>query len=151
MLSITPFLWFDTQAEEAMNFYATVFPNARTVAVHRAGERVQSVTFELEGQRFMGLNAGPLFRFNEAVSFFVSCDTQQDVDTLWEKLLVNGGTPTQCGWLKDQFGLSWQIIPAILPKLLGDPDRAKAGRAMQAMLQMVKIDGPALQRAFDGA
>jgi predicted 3-demethylubiquinone-9 3-methyltransferase (glyoxalase superfamily) len=151
MLSITPFLWFDAQAEEAMNFYATVFPNAKTIAVHRAGDKVQSVTFELEGQRFMGLNAGPMFRFNEAVSFFVSCDTQQDVDTLWEKLLANGGTPTQCGWLKDQFGLSWQIIPAVLPKLLGDPDRAKAGRAVQAMLQMVKIDGAALQRAFDGA
>jgi len=150
MLSITPFLWFDTQAEEAMNFYATVFPNAKKIAVHRTGDKVQSVTFELEGQRFMGLNAGPMFRFTEAVSFFVHCETQQEVDTLWEKLLAHGGTPSQCGWLKDQFGLSWQIIPAILPTLLGDPDRAKAGRALQAMLQMGKIDGPALQRAFDG-
>jgi predicted 3-demethylubiquinone-9 3-methyltransferase (glyoxalase superfamily) len=151
MLSITPFLWFDTQAEEAMHFYATIFPNARTIAVNRAGDRVQSVIFELEGQRFMGLNAGPMFQFNEAVSFFVSCETQQEVDVLWDKLLAHGGTPSQCGWLKDQFGLSWQIIPAVLPKLLGDPDRAKAGRAMQAMLTMAKIDGAALQRAFDGA
>jgi predicted 3-demethylubiquinone-9 3-methyltransferase (glyoxalase superfamily) len=150
MLSITPFLWFDTQAEDAMRFYATVFPNAKEIAVHRAGDKVQSVTFELEGQRFMGLNAGPMFRFNEAVSFFVSCDTQEEVDTLWAKLLAHGGTPSQCGWLKDQFGLSWQIIPSILPKLLGDRDREKAGRAMQAMMKMAKIDGAALQRAFDG-
>ena len=109
-----------------------------------------SVTWELEGQRFMGLNAGPHYTFNEAVSFFVACETQQEVDELWDKLLANGGKPTQCGWLKDRFGLSWQIIPNVLPKLLGDPDREKAGRAMQAMMQMVKIDGPALQRAFDG-
>ena len=151
MLSITPFLWFDTQAEQAMRFYTSIFPNAKVIAVQRAGDQVMSVTWELEGQRFMGLNAGPHFTFNEAVSFFVSCQTQQEVDTLWDKLLANGGKPTQCGWLKDQFGLSWQIIPDVLPKLLSDPDREKAGRAMQAMMQMVKIDGPALQRAFDGA
>jgi two-component system sensor histidine kinase QseC len=99
----------------------------------------------------MGLNAGPHFTFNEAVSFFVSCETQQEVDTLRDKLLANGGKPTQCVWLKDQFGLYCQIIPNVLPKLLSDPDREKAGRAVQAMMQMVKIDGPALQRAFDGA
>jgi predicted 3-demethylubiquinone-9 3-methyltransferase (glyoxalase superfamily) len=151
MLSITPFLWFDTQAEEAMHFYASIFPRSKVISVQRAGDRVMSVTFELEGQRFMGLNAGPHFTFTEAVSFFVSCDTQQQVDELWDKLLANGGTPTQCGWLKDRFGLSWQIIPTVLPRLLGDPDREKAGRAMQAMMQMVKIDGAALQRAFDGA
>jgi predicted 3-demethylubiquinone-9 3-methyltransferase (glyoxalase superfamily) len=150
MLSITPFLWFDTQAEEAMQFYASIFPRSKVVAVQRNGDQVMSVTWELEGQRFMGLNAGPHFTFNEAVSFFVSCDTQQEVDELWDKLLAHGGKPTQCGWLKDQFGLSWQIIPTVLPKLLADPDRAKAGRAMQAMMQMVKMDGPALQRAFDG-
>jgi predicted 3-demethylubiquinone-9 3-methyltransferase (glyoxalase superfamily) len=150
MLSITPFLWFDTQAEAAMQFYASIFPHSTVVAVHRAGDKVMSVTFELEGQRFMGLNAGPLFQFNEAVSFFVSCDTQQEVDELWDKLLAHGGKPTQCGWLKDQFGLSWQIIPAALPKLLGDPDRAKAGRAMEAMMTMTKIDVAGLQRAFDG-
>ena len=151
MLSITPFLWFDTHAEEAMQFYTSIFPRSKVIAVHRAGDAVMSVTWELEGQRFMGLNAGPHFTFNEAVSFFVACETQLEVDELWDKLLAHGGTPTQCGWLKDRFGLSWQIIPNVLPKLLGDPDRAKAGRALQAMMQMVKIDGPALQRAFDGA
>ena len=151
MLSITPFLWFDTQAEKAMQFYTSIFPRSKVIAVHRNGDRVMSVTWELEGQRFMGLNAGPHFTFNEAVSFFVSCETQQEVDTLWEQLLAGGGTPTQCGWLKDRFGLSWQVIPDVLPKLLAHPDREKAGRAMHAMMQMVKIDGPALQRAFDGA
>jgi predicted 3-demethylubiquinone-9 3-methyltransferase (glyoxalase superfamily) len=151
MLSITPFLWFDTQAEEAMKFYTSIFPRSKVISVQRAGDAVMSVTWELEGQRFMGLNAGPHFTFNEAVSFFVACETQQEVDELWDKLLAHGGKPTQCGWLKDQFGLSWQIIPNALPKLLGDPDREKAGRAMQAMMKMVKIDGPALQRAFDGA
>jgi predicted 3-demethylubiquinone-9 3-methyltransferase (glyoxalase superfamily) len=150
MLSITPFLWFDTQAEEAMTFYTSIFPRSKVISVQRAGDQVMSVTWELEGQRFMGLNAGPVFTFNEAVSFFVSCDTQQEVDALWDKLLAHGGTPTQCGWLKDQFGLSWQIIPSALPRLLGDPDRVKAGRAMQAMLKMVKIDAAALQRAFAG-
>ena len=151
MATITPFLWFDTQAEEAMQFYTSIFPRSTVVAVHRNGDQVMSVTWELEGQRFMGLNAGPHYTFNEAVSFFVACETQQEVDELWDKLLANGGKPTQCGWLKDRFGLSWQIIPNVLPKLLGDPDREKAGRAMQAMMKMVKIDGPALQRAFDGA
>jgi len=151
MLSITPFLWFDTQAEEAMQFYTSIFPRSKVIAVHRAGDKVMSVTWELEGQRFMGLNAGPHFTFNEAVSFFVACETQREVDELWDKLLADGGKPTQCGWLKDRFGLSWQIIPNVLPKLLGDPDREKAGRAMQAMMTMVKIDGPALQWAFDGA
>jgi predicted 3-demethylubiquinone-9 3-methyltransferase (glyoxalase superfamily) len=151
MLSITPFLWFDTQAEEAMQFYASIFPRSKVLSVQRNGDQVMSVTWELEGQRFMGLNAGPLFTFNEAVSFFVSCDTQPEVDALWDKLLAGGGTPSRCGWLKDRFGLSWQIIPTALPRLLGDPDRAKADRAMQAMLQMQKIDAAALQRAFDGA
>jgi predicted 3-demethylubiquinone-9 3-methyltransferase (glyoxalase superfamily) len=151
MLSITPFLWFDTQAEEAMQFYTSIFPRSKVIAVHRNGDQIMSVTWELEGQRFMGLNAGPHFAFNEAVSFFVSCETQQEVDELWDKLLAGGGKPTQCGWLKDRFGLSWQIIPDALPKLLADPDRAKAGRAMQAMMGMVKIDAAGLQRAFDGA
>ena len=151
MLSITPFLWFDTQAEEAMTFYTSIFPRSKVIAVQRAGDAVMSVTWELEGQRFMGLNAGPHFTFNEAVSFFDAGETQLEVDELWDTLLAHGGTPTQCGWLKDQFGLSWQIIPNVLPRLLGDPDREKAGRAVQAMMKMVKIDGPALQRAFDGA
>ena len=151
MLSITPFLWFDTQAEEAMTFYTSIFPRSKVISVQRAGDAVMSVTWELEGQRFMGLNAGPHFTFNEAVSFFVACETQQEVDELWDKLLAYGGKPTQCGWLKDRFGLSWQIIPNVLPRLLGDPAREQAGRAVQAMMKMVKIDGPALQRAFDGA
>ncbi len=151
MLSITPFLWFDTQAEEAMQFYTSIFPRSKVVSVHRNGDQVMSVTWELEGQRFMGLNAGPHFTFNEAVSFFVSCETQQEVDELWAALMAGGGTPSRCGWLKDRFGLSWQVIPTALPRLLGDPDRAKAGRAMQAMMTMQKIDAAALQRAFDGA
>ena len=151
MQKITPFLWFDSQAEEAMQFYTSIFPRSKVISVTRAGDQVMAVTWELEGQRFMGLNAGPTFRFTEAVSFFVGCDTQAEVDALWDKLLANGGKPTQCGWLKDRFGLSWQIIPNVLPTLLGDPDRAKAGRAMQAMLGMVKMDAAALQRAFDGA
>lgn len=116
MLSITPFLWFDTQAEEAMQFYASIFPRSKVVSVHRSGEQVMSVTWELEGQRFMGLNAGPHFTFNEAVSFFVSCDTQQEVDELWATLMAGGGTPSQCGWLKDRFGLPWQIIPTALQR-----------------------------------
>jgi predicted 3-demethylubiquinone-9 3-methyltransferase (glyoxalase superfamily) len=151
MLSITPFLWFDTQAEQAMRFYASIFPRAREIAVHRAGDAVISVTFELEGQRFMGLNAGPQFRFNEAVSFFVGCETQAEIDDLWSKLLANGGSPSRCGWLKDQFGLSWQIVPNVLGSLLGHPDREQSGRAMQAMLGMQKLDIAALQRAFEGA
>ena len=151
MRKITPFLWFEHQAEEAMKFYTSIFPRSKVISVQRAGDAVMSVTWELEGQRFMGLNAGPHYTFNEAVSFFVACETQQEVDELWDKLLAHGGKPTQCGWLKDQFGLSWQIIPNVLPKLLDDPDREKAGRAVQAMMKMVKIDGPALQRAFDGA
>jgi predicted 3-demethylubiquinone-9 3-methyltransferase (glyoxalase superfamily) len=151
MLSITPFLWFDTQAEEAMQFYATIFPRAKVISVQRAGDRVLAVTYELEGQRFMGLNAGPQFTFTEAVSFFVGCDTQQEIDDLWAKLLAGGGTESRCGWLKDRFGLSWQIVPNRIGALLGDPDQVKSGRAMQAMLGMQKLDIAALQRAFDGA
>ena len=150
MLKITPFLWFDTQAEEAMHFYATVFPRSKVLSVSRAGGRVMSVQFELEGQRFMGLNAGPTFTFNEAVSFFVSCESQEQVDDLWAKLVANGGAPGRCGWLKDQFGLSWQIVPDALGRMLSDPDPAKSGRVMQAMLQMHKIDLPALLAAYDG-
>ena len=154
-----PCLWFDGNAEEAADFYVTLLPDSHVDKVWRppaetpAGPAgmVLTVDFTLAGQRFQGLNGGPDFTFNEAVSFFVSCETQQEVDTLWEQLLAGGGTPTQCGWLKDRFGLSWQVIPDVLPKLLAHPDREKAGRAMHAMMQMVKIDGPALQRAFDGA
>jgi predicted 3-demethylubiquinone-9 3-methyltransferase (glyoxalase superfamily) len=150
MLTITPFLWFDTQAEEAMNFYASIFPDTKVLSVQRAGDQVMAVTFELQGQKFMGLNAGPVYKFNEAVSFFVGCETQKEIDELWAKLTAGGGEPGRCGWLKDKFGLSWQIVPNTIGSLLGHPDRAKAGRATQAMLQMNKLDIAALQRAFDG-
>jgi predicted 3-demethylubiquinone-9 3-methyltransferase (glyoxalase superfamily) len=150
MPTIAPFLWFDTQAEEAMNFYASIFKKSRVIAVHRAGDRVMSVTFELEGQRVMGLNGGPMYRFNEAFSFFVNVETQEEVDDLWTKLTSNGGEPGRCGWLKDKFGLSWQIIPSALMRLMSSPDPEKGGRVVQAMMQMGKIDISALQRAHDG-
>lgn len=146
MHRITPFLWFDGTAEEAMNFYVSVFPNSKVLSASP-----MMVSFELEGQRFHGLNGGPQYRFTEAVSFFVDCETQEEVDTYWNKLTAGGGQPGQCGWLKDRFGLSWQIIPRALGRLLGDKDRAKAGRVMQAMLTMGKIDIAGLQRAYDQA
>jgi predicted 3-demethylubiquinone-9 3-methyltransferase (glyoxalase superfamily) len=150
MPTITPFLWFDTQAEEAMNFYVSIFSRSRVVKVDRAQGKVMSVEFELEGQRFLGLNAGPHHKFNEAVSFFVACDTQAEIDALWAKLLEGGGRPDQCGWLKDKFGLSWQIIPGALRGLLTDPDPARAKRAMDAMLGMQKLDLAKLVAARDG-
>ena len=150
MTGITPFLWFDTQAEEAMQLYTSIFPNSAVHAVHRAQGRVMAVEFEIEGQRVMGLNAGPHHKFSEAFSFFVGCDTQDEIDTLWEKLLAEGGRPDQCGWLKDRFGLSWQIVPKRLGAMLGDADPARGQGVMQAMLKMAKLDLPALQRAFDG-
>jgi predicted 3-demethylubiquinone-9 3-methyltransferase (glyoxalase superfamily) len=151
MPTITPFLWFDGQAEEAMKLYTSIFKRAKVIAVNRAQGKVMSVTFELEGQRFMGLNAGPAFRFNEAVSFFVGCDTQQEIDELWGKLLADGGSPSRCGWLRDKFGLSWQIVPNSLGGMLSDPDGAKAGRAMNAMMQMDKLDLAKLQQVFEGS
>jgi len=151
MPTITPFLWFDTQAEEAMNLYASIFKRSKVLSVNRAQGKVMTVEFELEGQKFMALNAGPHFRFNEAVSFFVACETQAEIDDLWTKLTADGGAESQCGWLKDKFGLSWQIIPKTLGRMLGDKDAAKAGRVMQAMMQMSRIDLAALQRAYDGA
>jgi predicted 3-demethylubiquinone-9 3-methyltransferase (glyoxalase superfamily) len=150
MPTITPFLWFDTQAEEAMNFYVSIFSRSRVVKVDRAQGKVMSVEFELEGQRFLGLNAGPHHRFNEAVSFFVACETQAEIDALWARLLDGGGRPDQCGWLKDRFGLSWQVIPTALRGLLTDPDPAGAQRAMGAMLQMQKLDLAKLLAARDG-
>src|SRR5215471_18770520 len=121
MKKITPFLWFDTQAEEAMNFYISIFKNAKVLSVNRHDGRVMSVTFELDGQEFMALNAGPLFKFTEAISFFVNCETQEEVDELWERLSA-GGEKSRCGWLKDKFGLSWQIIPTALGRLMSDPN-----------------------------
>jgi predicted 3-demethylubiquinone-9 3-methyltransferase (glyoxalase superfamily) len=150
MPTITPFLWFDTQAEEAMNLYTSIFDQSKVIAVSRANGQVMSVQFELEGQRFMALNAGPHHTFTEAVSFFVSCETQQEIDRLWDRLIADGGAPNRCGWLNDRFGLSWQIIPSSLGSMLSDPDPAKARRVMDAMLQMNKLDTGALRAAYDG-
>jgi predicted 3-demethylubiquinone-9 3-methyltransferase (glyoxalase superfamily) len=154
MSTITPFLWFDDNAEEAMNFYVEVFGDAKVGEVSRYGEggpgpagAVMSATFDLRGQQFMALNGGPDFPFTEAVSFYVACETQEEVDDLWEKLTA-GGEESRCGWLKDRFGLSWQIIPNALGELLNDPDPVKSQRVMQAMLQMGKIDIAGLRRAY---
>jgi len=150
MKKITPFLWFDTQAEEAMNLYVSVFKNSKVHNIARGPDgKAFTVSFELNGQEFMGLNAGPQFKFNEAVSFFVNCEDQAEVDYYWEKLTADGGEESMCGWLKDKYGLSWQIIPKALGELMGDPDPVKAQRVMQAMLQMQKIDVAELQRAYD--
>jgi len=151
MPTITPFLWFDSQAEEAMNFYTSIFTRSRVISVNRAQGRVMSVQFELEGQAFMALNGGPLFKFTEAISFFVACETQQEIDDLWGKLTADGGAPSRCGWLKDRFGLSWQIVPASLGRMLGDHDASRSKRVMDAMMQMDKLDLRRLQHAYDGA
>jgi predicted 3-demethylubiquinone-9 3-methyltransferase (glyoxalase superfamily) len=150
MPTITPFLWFDTQAEEAMNFYASIFKRSKVLSVNRAQGKVMSVEFELEGQKFMALNAGPHFKFNEAVSFFVACETQQELDEFWTKLTSDGGEESRCGWLKDKFGLSWQIVPKSMGRMLNDKDAAKSQRVMTAMLQMQKLDMNRLQQAYDG-
>lgn len=149
MQKITPFLWFDDKAEEAMHFYVTTFKNSKVLSISPGPNgTVASVTFELRGQEFMALNAGPQFKFTEAISFFVSCETQEEVDELWEKLSENG-EKGRCGWLKDKYGLSWQIIPTALGEMLGDKDPAKAKRALEAMLKMGKIDIKTLMRARD--
>ena len=156
MQKITPFLWFDGKAEEAMNFYVSIFKNSKVVRVSRYGDAgpgpkgtVMSATFQLDGQDFYALNGGPQFTFTPAISFFVNCEAQPEVDELWDKL-SEGGKKERCGWLKDKYGLSWQIIPSALGKLLGDKDAAKANRVMMAMMQMDKIDIAGLQRAYDG-
>ena len=155
MQKITPWLWFDTEAEEAAQFYTSVFPNSKIGEITRYGEAgprpdgmVMTVSFELEGQEFAALNGGPDFSFNEAVSFQVGCKDQDEVDRYWNAL-SEGGEEGPCGWLKDRFGLSWQIIPDRLPELLNDPDREKAQRVMQAMLQMQKIEVAELERAAE--
>ena len=145
MPTITPFLWFDTQAHEAMTFYTSIFKDSRVIS-----SNPMSVQFELLGQRFIGLNAGPHHKFTEAVSFFVEVDTQQEIDHYWDALLAGGGRPDQCGWLKDKFGLSWQIVPQALLDLQSSPDKAAVGRMFGAMMQMVKLDMPKLKAAFDG-
>lgn len=151
MKKITPFLWFDNQAEEAMNFYVSIFKNSKAGEVSRGPDgKAFSVNFQLEGQDFMALNAGPQFKFNEAISLFVDCQTQEEVDGLWGKLTADGGEESMCGWLKDKYGLSWQIIPKQLGELMGDPDPVKAQRVMQAMLKMQKIIVADLKKASDG-
>lgn len=157
MQGISPFLWFDHQAEEAARFYVSVFPNSRITEIVRYGAAgpgseggVMTVAFELDGVRFVALNGGPHFRFTEAVSFVVNCETQAEVDAYWDKLLADGGAPSQCGWLKDRFGLSWQIVPVALPALISDPDPEKARRATAAMMKMVKLDLAALEAAHAG-
>ena len=144
MQKITPFLWFDGQAEAAAKFYTSIFRNSKILSVSP-----MSATFQLAGQKFIALNGGPQFKFTEAISFFVSCETQQEVDYFWKKLSA-GGRPQQCGWLKDRFGVSWQIIPTILGELLNDEDEAKSQRVMQAMLRMVKLDIRKLKAAGAG-
>ena len=146
MQKITPFLWFDGNAEEAMNFYTSIFKTAKVGSILRYGEggpgpagSVLTASFELEGLQFTALNGGPHYKFSEAISFHVACESQEEVDYFWERLGA-GGQIQQCGWLKDRFGVSWQIVPTALPHLLGNPDHAKANRVMQAMLQMMKFD-----------
>lgn len=157
MQKITPFLWFNDDAEEAMNHYVSIFSNSKVLSVSRWGEggpgpkgAVMSCTFQLEGQEFMALNGGPHFKFTEAISLFVSCETQAEVDALWEKLIAGGGQPSRCGWLKDRFGLSWQVYPARLDELTTDPDRERAARATEAMLKQSKIDIAQIEAAADG-
>ena len=152
---ITPFLWYDNQAEEAMNFYISVFKNGEIKTIKRYGKEVPGMegkvltgVFELFGQQYMVIDGGPHFKFTEAVSFMVYCDTQEEVDDLWAKF-TKEGKESRCGWLKDKYGLSWQIIPTDMIKMLNDPDPAKAARVMGAMMQMVKIDTKVLQQAYD--
>jgi predicted 3-demethylubiquinone-9 3-methyltransferase (glyoxalase superfamily) len=156
MQKINPFLWFDDKAEEAANFYVSIFKNSRIQTVRRYGEAgpgqkgsVMAVTFQIEGQEFIALNGGPHFTFTPAISFFINCETQEEVDGLWEKLSA-GGRTDRCGWLTDKYGVTWQVIPTALGKLLSDPDPEKSGRVMKAMLQMDKINIDALQRAHRG-
>jgi predicted 3-demethylubiquinone-9 3-methyltransferase (glyoxalase superfamily) len=157
MHKIRPFLWFDGKAEEAARFYTAIFANSRIVEVMRYGNAgpgppgsVMSVTFELEGEEFVALNGGPQFSFTPAISFFVSCETQAEVDALWDRL-VAGGQPQRCGWLTDKFGLTWQIVPKVLGEMLQDPDAGKSARVMRAMLGMVKLDIAALRNAYEQA
>src|SRR5437764_4390673 len=146
---ITPFLWFDHQAEEAANFYVSLFPDSAVTGVTPGPDgKPLVVAFRLAGVEFLALNGGPHFKFNEAVSLSIDCRSQAEVDELWEKLSA-GGSKGQCGWLKDRYGLSWQVVPAVLPELLNDPDRAKAGRVMEAVMGMTKLDIAALQAAAD--
>ena len=155
MQKITPFLWFNNQAEEAVNFYTSIFEDSKIISLARYGEAgpgkpgtLMTATFLLAGQEFVALNGGPEFKFTEAISFYVHCESQEEVDYFWEKL-TTGGEEGPCGWLKDKFGVSWQIVPNVLAELMSDPDAAKAGRVTQAMLQMKKIDIARLKQAYE--
>jgi predicted 3-demethylubiquinone-9 3-methyltransferase (glyoxalase superfamily) len=157
MQKITPFLWLDNQAEEAVNFYLSIFTDAKILTVARYGEggpgpagQVMTIDFQLAGQHFIALNGGPHFKFTEAISLVVNCENQEEVDRYWEKLTADGGQESECGWLKDQYGLSWQVVPADLGKYIGGPDPAGAQRATQAMLKMRKLDIAELQKAYEG-
>jgi len=163
MPKITPFLWFDNQAEEAVKFYTSIFKNSKVGRVLRYGEEaakisesgrppgsVLTIEFEIEGQKFTALNGGPEFKFNESISFVVNCDTQTEVDYFWEKLSVDGGQESQCGWLRDKFGVSWQVVPTVLIEMLHDKDSEKTERVMKAMLQMQKLDIKKLNDAYAG-
>lgn len=158
MQKITPFLWFDNRAEEAMNFYTSVFKNSKVGQVLRYGDAgpgptgsVMTASFTLDGQEFVALNGGPIFKFTEAISFVINCTTQEEVDYYWEKLTSGGGQESMCGWLKDKFGVSWQVVPTALSELLTNKDPEKAKRAMHAMLQMKKIDINVLKKSFGSA
>ncbi len=158
MQKITPFLWFDGQAEEAIKLYTSVFKNSKIISMNYWGEgspfprdQVMTGTFELDGLQFHAFDAGPQFKFSEATSFFVNCETQEEIDHFWNKLTADGGEESMCGWLKDKFGVSWQIIPPVLGKMLSDKDRVKAGRAMQAMMKMRKIIIADLEKAYAGS
>jgi predicted 3-demethylubiquinone-9 3-methyltransferase (glyoxalase superfamily) len=157
MQKITTFLWFDDQAEEAVNLYTSLFKNSKVLEINRYGDagpgpagQAMVINFELAGQEFTALNGGPHFKFNEAISLVAHCESQAEVDYFWESLIADGGEESMCGWLKDKFGLSWQIVPTALGALIGGPDPAGAQRATQAMLQMHKLDIAALERAYEG-
>jgi predicted 3-demethylubiquinone-9 3-methyltransferase (glyoxalase superfamily) len=160
MQKITPFLWFDTQAEEAVNFYVSIFKNSKIGNITHYEEEsakasgqptgtVMTIEFQLDGQDFIALNGGPQFKFTEAISFSVNCETQEEIDELWAKLTADGGAEVQCGWLKDKYGLSWQIVPPVLIEMLADPDTEKAKRVMHAMMQMKKIEIAGLKQAYE--
>jgi predicted 3-demethylubiquinone-9 3-methyltransferase (glyoxalase superfamily) len=157
---ITPCLWFDKEAEDAAKFYVSIFPNSKLGRISRYGNEGQEihggkpgsvlyVEFEIDGQPFVAMNGGPLFKFDEAVSFQVHCDTQEEIDYFWDRL-TEGGQEVQCGWLKDKYGLSWQVVPTVMARMMTDPDRAKSDRVMKAFLQMKKYDIAALERAYEG-
>jgi predicted 3-demethylubiquinone-9 3-methyltransferase (glyoxalase superfamily) len=157
MQKITPFLWFDIQAEQAMNFYVSVFPNSKVLGLTRYGDEgpgpkgtVMTAAFELDRQEFVALNGGPRFKFTEAVSFVVNCETQEEIDYYWEKLTADGGEEVQCGWLTDKYGLSWQVVPAKIREWMQDKDAARSQRVMHAVMQMKKLDMAPLEKAYKG-